>query len=88
MANSSGVAARIIHISPAAKNAVAPAVSAKSRFAHAFRRHHQTSACTIASVRQAAAIIDQRTVTQLIGAAVLRAGEQGALHRHPRRMRR
>ena len=62
-----GVSARIIHNSQPAMAAVATAVRAKSRLAHAVRFLHQTSKYIAASVRHADATMDQMMVTQLMG---------------------
>jgi hypothetical protein len=74
MPNSPGVSARITNNSHPAKTAVATAVKAKSRLAHASRRRHQTSTCTNARVRQADAIIAQMMVTQLMKSQSLQFG--------------
>ncbi len=67
MPNASGVAAFIIAISHHAPVAVAVAMAAKSRFATASCCLNQTRRCTSASVRHAAADMDQMITTQLIG---------------------
>ena len=61
-ANSAGVSARIIHNSQNAQAAVDVAVRKKSRFAQALRFLHQNRKLITASVRQAAALMDQMIV--------------------------
>ena len=65
MSSSSGVAARIIHSSQKANAVIDAALSENRRWARSPRFLNQTRKYIAANVRQADAIIDHTTVTQL-----------------------
>ena len=65
VAIAAGVSARIKASSTIANAPVPTAVSAKNRLAHTSRFRTQMKPCTSASVKHAAATMDQMMVTQL-----------------------